>query len=293
MRRTRSGPSLREFLRYYVLVLLTEESRTKTQLIQEIKQRSAGNRVYRPAGVLWVASAEMDKVLSNLRERGFIEWDSPGGKWQITWHGRRARGRIERENQSESGGKERAAEKVLSLLEGAPSHTYVLDVGTGEGFLAFKLAQQGFRILGIDSGSFDYSKDSIRTAQQQARSEGGNVDFRRADIRELAEPDNTFDYIVSSQAMHCMQNQLECLQAVYRLLKPTGSFLCIDFLVGVKGFIAHGWHGFLAISREEWGELLLEYGFSNIRMYEIGEYLLVEARKHKNVQHAADFSSRL
>lgn len=279
MRRTRSGPSIREFLNYYVLVLLAEGSQTKRQLIQEIKQRSADNRVYRPSGVLWVASAEMDKVLSSLLERGFIEPDSPSDKWKITWHGQRARRQIERANQSESGGKERAAEKVLSLLEGVPSNSYMLDVGTGEGFLAFKLAERGFRVLGIDSGSFDYSKDSIQQAQQQARSQGGNVEFRQADIRRLAEPDDTFDYIVSSQAMHCMEDQLECLKAVHSLLKAAGKFLCIDFLVSLKGFFAHGWHCFLAISQEESVELLLECGFGNIRMYEIGDYLLVEAQK--------------
>ena len=279
MRRTRSGPSIREFLRYYVLVLLAEKSQTKRQLIQEIKQRSVDNRAYRPSGALWVASTEMDKVLLNLREGGFIQPDSLGSKWQITGHGRRTRRRIERQNQSESEGKERAAEKMLSLLGKAPSNSYILDVGTGEGFLAFKLAEQEFRVLGIDSGSFDYSKDSIQKAQQQARSTGGNVEFRQADIRRLAEPDNTFDYIVSSQAMHCIQDQLECVQTVYRLLKPTGRLLCLDFSVGLKGFLAHGWHGFLAISREEWTEMLFECGFSNIHMYELDDYLLVEAQK--------------
>jgi len=76
-----------------------------------------------------------------------------------------------------------------------------------------------------------------------------------------------------------MQNQLECLQAIYRLLKPAGRFLCIDFLVGLIGFFAHGWHGFLAISQEEWVELLLEHGFCNVCMYELDDYLLVEAQK--------------
>jgi len=279
MRRTRSGPSIREFLNYYVLVLLAEQPHTKRELIQEIRDRSADNRVYRSTGALWVASADMDKVLANLRQRGLIECDSASGKWQISWHGRRARSRIERQNQSESGGKERAAEKMLSLLTSVPSNAYVLDAGTGEGFLAFRLAEYGFQVLGIDSGSFDYSKDSIQQARQQARTQGGNVEFRQADIRRLAEPDNSFDYIVSSQAIHCMEDQLECLKAIYKLLQPGGRFLCVDFLVGLRGFLAHGWHCFLAISREEWVELLLENGFYNVRMYEIDDYLLTEAQK--------------
>ena len=271
MRRTRTGPSIREFLDYYVLVLLAEKSCTQQQLIHEIKQRSADNRTYRPSGVLWVASAAMDKVLGNLRETGFVELDSTSSQWGLTWHGRRARRRIEREGQSESDTKERTAGKMLSLLEDGPPHSYILDVGTGEGFLSLRLAKCGFRVLGIDSGSFDYSKDSIQEAQQQAASQGGNVEFRQADIRELAEPDSNFDYVVSSQAVHCMENQRECLRAIHRLLKPGGRFLCIDFLVGLQGFLAHGFHCFLAISREEWVELLVEVGFGNIRMYEMDD----------------------
>ncbi|MCK4323585.1 MAG: class I SAM-dependent methyltransferase [Armatimonadetes bacterium] len=279
MRRTRSGPSIREFLQYYLLVLLSEKAQTKQELVREIKERSADNRLYRPSGVLWVASTEMDNVLSNLQQTGLIELDSANSKWAITWHGRRMRRRIERESQSESDGKERAAEKLIELLEAAPSGSYVLDVGTGGGFLALKLAERGFRVLGIDSGSFDYSKDSIQEAQQQVASQGGNVEFRQADIRKLAEPDNSFDYVVSSQAIHCMEAPRECLQAIHRLLKPGGRFLCTDFLVGLRGFLAHGFHCFLAISCEEWVELLVDVGFGNIRMYEMDDYLLIESQK--------------
>jgi len=76
-----------------------------------------------------------------------------------------------------------------------------------------------------------------------------------------------------------MQDQVACLQATHRLLKPAGRFLCIDFLVGLRGFLSHGFHCFLAICREEWVELLLENGFCNVRMYEVDDYLLVEAQK--------------
>jgi len=278
MRRTRSGPSIRKFLQYYLLVLLSEKAQTKQDLVREIKERSADNRSYRSTGVLWPASSEMDRVLDRLAAEELVELPGSGQKWQITEKGKQAVTGYEQQEQ-ESDGKEKAAEKIIELLGTGPPDSYVLDVGTGQGFLAFKLAERGFRVLGIDSGSFDYSKDSIQEAQQQAASQGGNVEFRQADIRKLAEPDSSFDYVVSSQAVHCMENQRECLQAIHRLLKPRGKFLCVDFLVGLQGFLAHGFHGFLAISPEEWVELLVEVSFGNIRMYEIGDYLVIESEK--------------
>jgi len=278
MRRTRAGPSIREFLQYYLLVLLAEGPQTKREMVRQIRERSADNRAYRPTGVLWPASSEMQVVLDKLAADGLIELLPGGQRWQITASGKKAITKYEEQKQ-ESGGKEKAAEKLTELLGAASSDSRVLDVGTGSGFLALKLAERGFQVLGIDSGSFDYSKDSIQEAQQQAASQGGDVEFRQADIRELAEPDNSFDYVVSSQAMHCMENQRECLQAIRRLLKPGGRFLCIDFSVGLQGFLKHGFHCYLAISREEWVELLLECGFGNIRMYEMDDYLVVESEK--------------
>lgn len=260
------------------MLLLSEKARSKREMVEEIRERSAGNRSYRSTGVLWPASSEVDRVLDELAAEELITPPKRGSRWRVTEQGEEALAAYEAQEE-ESDGKERAAQKLMELLGPASSDTYVLDVGTGQGFLALRLAQRGFRVLGIDSGSFDYSKDSIQKAREQGRGEGGDVEFRQADIRRLDQADESFDRIVSSQAVHCMDDQLECIQAVHRLLKPGGRFLCIDFLVGVQGFLQHGFHCFLALSREEWVELLVEQGFADIRMYEMGDYLLVECRK--------------
>lgn len=278
MRRTRSGPSIREFLEHYVLVLLAEKARTKRELVQQIKERSAENRSFRSTGVLWPASREVDTVLDRLAGDELVKPPKRGHRWRITQAGKHTLAEREKQEQG-ADGKERAAEKLIELLETAPPDACVLDVGTGKGFLALKLAERGFHVVGIDSGSFDYSKDSIGEAREEARRQGGDVEFRQVDIRRCVEPDGRFDYVVSSQAVHCMEDPPECLQAIHRLLKPGGKFLCIDFLVGLHGFVKHGFHCFLALSREEWVELLVECGFANIQMHELGDYLLIECER--------------
>jgi len=134
-------------------------------------------------------------------------------------------------------------------------------------------------VLGIDSGAFDYSKTSIEQARRKIGSHAGRIEFRKADVRQLARPDRGFDYIVASQAVHCMKNQPKCLEAICRFLKPGGRFLSLDFLVGTEGFLAHGFHCFLALSRREWAQLLTAVGFDDIQMYKVKDYLVVEARK--------------
>lgn len=279
MRRVRGGPSVREFLEYYLLVLLGKKGHSKRELTEAIREESAANRSYRASGVLRVASSEMDRALGALHQRGWIRPMSSPGKWTITADGRRARRRIKRQHADRPNSKEKAARKLLSLLRSAPQGRSVLDVGTGEGYLALKLARKGFQVLGIDSGIFDYSKESIQKAREQADSYGGKVEFRKADVTRLPESEGTFDYVVTSQAIHCMRNPMKCLQAIYRLLKPSGKFVSLDFSVGVKGFLAHGFHCLLALSPEEWEQVLPDCGFRQIQMYQVDDYLLVEARK--------------
>jgi len=278
MPRTRSGPTIRQFLEYYLLVLLSEKGRSKRQMVDEIKGRSEGNRAYRSDGVLWPASAEIGWVLAGLAEDGLVKPPGRGERWRITADGRQALAAYG-DGKEDTNGKERAAQRVAELMGPGSSKTRVLDVGTGQGFLALKLADCGFSVTGIDSGCFDYSKDSIDKAREEAREHGGKIDFRQADVRVLDESGESFDYIVSSQAVHCMSDQCGCVQAVHRLLKPGGRFLCIDYLVSVLGFQRHGFHCFLAMTREEWVEMLLEQRFANIRMHEMDDFFVIEAQK--------------
>ncbi len=278
MRRTRSGPSIRQFLKHYLLVLLAEKGHTRAQMVEQIKQRSGGNRDFRASGMLWPASAEIDAVLARLAADGLVTPPKRGHRWRITDSGRRALA-AQAEGEEGTNGKERAAEKLIELLGPGSADTHVLDVGTGQGFLALKLAERGFRVTGIDSACFEYSKHSLDKAREQAGEQAGHVEFRQADVREFAESEGGLDYVVSSQAVHCMADQSGCVKAIHRLLKPGGRFVCIDYLVGPLGFLRHGFHCFLAMSREEWVEVLLEHGFTDVRMYELEDFLVVECQK--------------
>jgi len=279
MAATRRGPSIRDVLPYYVLVLLVEHRRTIPELVKDIEARTAENRSFRRDGALRVNSTEMERAVYSLAERGWARLRPPGASWGITSAGRRARREMERKFHGRSDSKERAASRLVARLKDAPRGSYVLDVGTGEGFLARRLAKRGFRVLGIDSGAFDYSKDSVETARQGAGSDNGRLEFRKADVTQLRRPPGGFDFVVSSQAVHCMRNQRKCLRSIHKLLKPGGRFLSLDFLVGMEGFLVHGSHCFLAISREEWAQILPAIGFDDIHTQKVRDYLIVDARK--------------
>jgi ubiquinone/menaquinone biosynthesis C-methylase UbiE len=273
----REGPSVREFLRYYVPVLLQEGQMTPDDMRAAIQRQSSENRDVRPSGPLVISARDLRLVLRQLRKRGLIR--QSGAAWVLTGLGRKKASGCEKQKEAKPNSKERAAGKLLELMGRPRPGETVLDVGTGEGFMAFKLADRGYRVVGIDSGSFDYSKDSLRAAIEKAGSHDGQVEFRKAAAAEIAQTGERFDYVVTSQAMHCMKDQWQCLAAIHRLLKPDGTFLCMDFAVGLEGFLRHGWHSFLAIPREEWQRVLPQCGFREVTCRKAGDYLVVRARK--------------
>ena len=277
--RTRGGPGVRDFLEYYLLVLLAGKSLTRRQLADEIKDRSAENREFRATGVLRVRSSDMEATLRSLSERGWIGLKSGQGGWRITAAGRRARRGMEQEHSAGGDSKGRAARKLLSRIGKGARGSSVLDVGTGDGFLALKLARGGLRVLGIDSEAFDYSKDVIEAARRKGQRWARRVEFRRAEVTELRPCEGGFDFVVASQSVHCMRDPIGCLRGIYRVLKPGGWFLCLDFWVGKEGFLAHGFHCFLAISREEWESVLPMIGFDEVHTYKVKDHLVVESRK--------------
>ena len=207
----RKGPSITDFLRYYVLSAATRRRRSVAGLISGIRKESACNRDYRPSGQLLIDEQELTGVLRKLAGQGLIALS--GERWRLVEKGRRRLERYDKQKEENSDGKERAAQVLLEWMGRADPGERVLDVGTGEGYLAFKIAERGCRVLGIDSGHFDYSKDSVKSARDKAKSVGGYVDFRQVSITDLRGRNASFDHVVTSQAIHCMRDQRRCVKA--------------------------------------------------------------------------------
>ena len=256
----RFGPGIREFLEYYLLVILNEGASAKQKMKELILERSSDNNKFRQGSALLVADCEIDEVVKKLIQQERIKTIDNGNTFEITDEGRKALEKSNKVKEQTGSSKEEATQKLISLLDPFPPKKYVLDVGTGEGYLAFKVAEAGFKVIGIDSSDYDYSKDSIKKAIEQI-SNRSDIDFRVADVRNLTKMENTFDYIVSNQAVHCMRDQGGCIEAIYSLLKGGGKFVCSDLSIGLLGFLHHGFHSFLALSREEWFEILKKCGF--------------------------------
>lgn len=277
----KAGADIREFLEYYVLSILKEAPSTRKKMAKTIEEKSADNEKYRSGGTLRIVESDMDRVVRKLEEENFLVFADGGRTLTLTGKGREALRRFERIKDECKDSKEEAASKLISILVSDANQkskqVRVMDVGTGEGYLAFKLADAGFRVLGIDSSDFEYSKGSIKMATEKARG-NPNLKFKIADIRDVKGME-TFDYVVSSQSTHCMKKQKESVCSMCRLIRRGGLLLMSDFLVGLKGFFVHGFHCFLSPTKEKWEAILSACGCENVTIHEIDDFCVVEARK--------------
>ncbi|HIQ98096.1 MAG TPA: class I SAM-dependent methyltransferase [Candidatus Scybalocola faecavium] len=99
----------------------------------------------------------------------------------------------------------------------------ILDVGTGTGFFAFLLADQGHDVTGID-----LTPDMIREAQRMSKALGIPADFYVMDAEMPDFPPGSFDVIVSRNLTWALPHMDRAYQAWRRLLKKDGVLINFD-----------------------------------------------------------------
>lgn len=99
----------------------------------------------------------------------------------------------------------------------------ILDVGTGTGFFAVLLAQQGHRVEGID-----LTPAMLEEARTLAKQRNLDIAFREMDAQNLAYPDDTFDVVISRNLTWTLPDPERAYASWFRVLKPGGVLLNFD-----------------------------------------------------------------
>jgi ubiquinone/menaquinone biosynthesis C-methylase UbiE len=126
------------------------------------------------------------------------------------------------------GKEEKLRKSIVDLAQIQPGEK-VLDVGCGTGSLAItaKLkAGASVEIYGRDA-----APEMIARARQKAAKAGVDIDFQAGLVEALDFPDDTFDVVLSSFMVHHLPGGLKAkaFAEIYRVLKPGGRLLVVDF----------------------------------------------------------------
>jgi ubiquinone/menaquinone biosynthesis C-methylase UbiE len=123
--------------------------------------------------------------------------------------------------------------RVDALLNGL-SMTTALDVGTGTGRYALKLARRGVSVTAIDQ-----SGEMLAVARQAARTEGLTIAFQQVALeRELPFDAGLFDFLSCALMLCHVPTLIQAVQEFGRVLRPDGHLLITDFHPEV---VAAGW----------------------------------------------------
>ena len=108
---------------------------------------------------------------------------------------------------------------VIPLIEG----TKVLEVSFGTGYLLTQYAGQ------FDTNGIDFNPDMVITAQQNLRTCGIDAKLQQANAESLPYQDCIFDTIINTMAFSGYPNGQKVMSEFYRVLKPGGLLLIVDF----------------------------------------------------------------
>lgn len=99
----------------------------------------------------------------------------------------------------------------------------VLDAGTGTGFFAFLLAEEGHSVTGID-----LTEDMVNGANRTAEKLGLEVEFKIMDAENPDFEDESFDVVISRNLTWTLPHVNRAYERWYQLLKPGGVLINFD-----------------------------------------------------------------
>ena len=148
----------------------------------------------------------------------------------------------------------------------------VLDVGCGIGFQTLLIGKKCKKIIGVD-----VSKEAIELATFLSATCSGriNSEFLCSTLESAKFPNDYFDKVFSICVIEHISNYKEMLAEIYRVLKPSGSFVfSADALTPIKSpeLISkhkkdHSVENYFTV--QQLADLLLSIGFRNVSVFPI------------------------
>lgn len=113
--------------------------------------------------------------------------------------------------------------ELFSQFLGAGDGRKVLDLACGTGVISHLLFDLDFNVTGID-----WSDAMLAIAKEKSQKRGSSIRFLLGDAERTAEPDASYDVIVTRHLVWTLVDPEAAFAHWYRLLKPGGKLLIVD-----------------------------------------------------------------
>ncbi|MDI6800302.1 MAG: bifunctional demethylmenaquinone methyltransferase/2-methoxy-6-polyprenyl-1,4-benzoquinol methylase UbiE [Actinomycetota bacterium] len=141
----------------------------------------------------------------------------------------------------QSGWKEYAVTQLGDLTSGS-----YLDICTGTGDLAMRIAEKGFK---TKVKAVDFCPDMLAIARSKAAAQNldRNIDFELADATELPFKDDSFDGASVGFGIRNVDNMEEVFSGMHRVIKPGKRAVCLEFSAPPSPFLSRAYSLYLAV----------------------------------------------
>lgn len=99
----------------------------------------------------------------------------------------------------------------------------ILEVGTGPGFIAILLSEEGYDVTAVD-----ISEEMLLQAKKNAGLHNNKIKWKIMDAESLSISDNTFDAVITRNLTWNLEHPDKFYKECYRVLKNNGLFINID-----------------------------------------------------------------
>ncbi len=99
----------------------------------------------------------------------------------------------------------------------------ILDVGTGTGFIALRLAELGHKVVGVD-----FSKNMLKIAEKKAEKAGLKIEFIQGDAEKLPFRDGSFDAVICRHLLWTLPNPQKAVAEWSRIVREGGKVVVIE-----------------------------------------------------------------
>lgn len=107
------------------------------------------------------------------------------------------------------------------MISACPLKSVALDAGCGTGNFSIALGRAGYKVFGID-----ISKEMLKRAVIKAKQDKIPIQFQQTNLTErLPYKDNTFDAVISINALYMLPNPEFTLKEFHRILKHGGKLI--------------------------------------------------------------------
>jgi ubiquinone/menaquinone biosynthesis C-methylase UbiE len=181
---------------------------------------------------MWSFSIIEDQCIIGLQPLFHLEEMEAANMNMFKWHEEAKKQWDERAefwNQSSEDMWERGSRKTILpfLASYIPIGSEMIDLGCGDGYGSWKLAQSGYRVVGIDLSYEMVEKARIRGENEQLR-------FIQGDLTHLPFDDEAFSGAMAINSLEWTEEPLKALNEMKRVIKR-GHYLCVGLLGPTAG----------------------------------------------------------